>query len=132
MFDWSGFLSVAEDLVGQSQLPDCQKPEALLRSAISRAYYAAFIVLRNYLRDVERNPNITNSFADLLRVHTIVRQELERSPKKTHWWAADLMRRMRTLRNKADYDDDYGSLTELLADATRITTDARAIIKQFV
>ncbi len=131
MFEWSDFLSVAEDLVVQAQLPDCEKPEALLRSAISRAYYAAFIVLRNYLRDVEHNPNVSSSFADLIRVHTIVRSELERSPKRVHWWAADLMRRMRTLRNRADYDNDYSSAAGLLADATRITKDAGAIIKQF-
>lgn len=47
-FDWSGYLDVAKELASVA-LTSANK-EAKLRSAISRAYYAAFILARNYLR----------------------------------------------------------------------------------
>lgn len=46
MFDWTGFLTVAEALGGESD-------EAFLRSAISRAYYAAY-ARHNHLLSMRR------------------------------------------------------------------------------
>ncbi|MDF0552110.1 hypothetical protein [Kamptonema sp. UHCC 0994] len=48
-FNWSEYLALAQQLAGKSQISATQ--ESRLRSAISRAYYAAFIQARNYLRD---------------------------------------------------------------------------------
>ena len=39
-FDWSEYLNLAQELAGQATGPSSQ--EAKLRSAVSRAYYAAF------------------------------------------------------------------------------------------
>ncbi len=47
-FDWSEYLNLAQELAGKATTPASQ--EAKLR-AISRAYYAAFVQARNFLRD---------------------------------------------------------------------------------
>ena len=48
-FDWLGFLALARDL--QRQAATSAEPEPLLRSAVSRAYFAAYCHARNYARD---------------------------------------------------------------------------------
>jgi len=50
-FIWLQFLLVARIFVKQATTSRYQ--EALLRSAVNRAYYAAFVSARNYLRDKE-------------------------------------------------------------------------------
>ena len=45
-FDWKAFLALARDL--QTQARGAANPESLLRTALSRAYYAAFCHSRNY------------------------------------------------------------------------------------
>lgn len=47
-FDWLEYLNLAQELAGQATKPSSQ--EAKLRSAVSRAYYAAFCEARNHLR----------------------------------------------------------------------------------
>jgi uncharacterized protein (UPF0332 family) len=46
-FDWVEYLILAEELIGQHSRPAAQ--EARLRCAVSRAYYAAFCEVKNYL-----------------------------------------------------------------------------------
>ncbi|MGQ9626069.1 MAG: hypothetical protein ACUVV0_04085 [Anaerolineae bacterium] len=48
-FNWADFLTLAEALLRDPNSPGPE--EASLRSAISRAYYAAFRVTRNFGRD---------------------------------------------------------------------------------
>ena len=50
-FDWSEYLNLAQELAGRPT--SLSNEEARLRSAISRAYYAAFCKARNHLRDNE-------------------------------------------------------------------------------
>jgi hypothetical protein len=50
-FDWSEYLILAEHMMGKiGEFPD---QEAVYRSIISRAYYAVFCLIRNYVRDVD-------------------------------------------------------------------------------
>lgn len=48
-FDWTQYLFLAQELTKGSA--SSSNHEAMLRSAISRAYYAAFCSARNFLRD---------------------------------------------------------------------------------
>ncbi len=52
-FDWSQYLNLAKEFLCQPTPPANQ--EAKMRSAISRAYYAAFISARNYLPETEEH-----------------------------------------------------------------------------
>ena len=55
-FDWSEYLNIARELAGQATASF--SAEAKKRSAISRAYYAAFCSARNHLRDRDNDQNI--------------------------------------------------------------------------
>jgi hypothetical protein len=48
-FDWKEYLALARAL--QQQAGSAPNPEAVFRSALSRAYYGAFCYARNYARD---------------------------------------------------------------------------------
>jgi len=48
-FDWKAFIEVAR-LLQQHAVGETD-PEALLRTAVSRAYYGAFCFVRNHARD---------------------------------------------------------------------------------
>lgn len=50
-FNWGDYLSLANALLTKPNTPGPE--EAAYRSAVSRAYYAAFCIARNYARDEE-------------------------------------------------------------------------------
>jgi uncharacterized protein (UPF0332 family) len=54
-FNREEYLHLAHTLSNQPR-PDIPQPgeEALLRASISRAYYACFVIARNYLRDIKK------------------------------------------------------------------------------
>ncbi|HID61452.1 MAG TPA: HEPN domain-containing protein [Anaerolineae bacterium] len=97
-FDWSEYFALAQELVGQATSPSSQ--EARLRSAISRAYYAAFCKARNYLRDREGH-----SIPRGGQVHRYVRNQFKKSSDKVRKEVGENLNRLRKDRNKADYDD---------------------------
>lgn len=96
-FNWAEYLHLAEELTGIAN--SIAGEEARLRSTISRAYYAAFIRARNYLRhqdlDLPRNGD----------VHRYVRDYFDRSSNELHRMIANDLARLRISRNRADYDD---------------------------
>jgi len=97
-FDWTDLLTLAEALKSDPNSPGPR--EASLRSAISRAYYAAFCVARNFGRDRgEFTPTGTGTDHGLVRNHFLLSSD--RTRRKI---GADLDR-LRDSRNKADYDD---------------------------
>ena len=97
-FDWTDLLTLAEALKSDPNSPGPR--EASLRSAISRAYYAAFCVARNFGRDRgEFTPTGTGADHGLVRGHFLLSSD--RTRRKI---GADLDR-LRDSRNKADYDD---------------------------
>jgi hypothetical protein len=55
-FDWSQYLTLAQELVALSK--NHANKEALLRCAISKAYYAAFCKSQNYLLDIDKDKNL--------------------------------------------------------------------------
>jgi len=93
-FDWTHFLDVARDLADNSDLDT----EARLRSAVSRAYYAAFNHARTYL--TSRGVTFFREFGDHERV-------LEQLRSHGHTDLADELYRMRRWRNRADYDTGH-------------------------
>ena len=100
-FIWDDYLSLAEDLVSQGG-------EAALRSAISRAYYAAFCKARNSLRE---------SGVDVRgRNHLWLWEQYRRSDDDETHLVGETGDRLRQVRNRADYDDVFVGL------APRVTT----------
>ena len=103
-FDWSEYLNLAQELAGQATGTSSQ--EAKWRSAISRAYYAAFCEARNHLRDKERH-----SIPRGVEVHGYVRNQFKKSPDKVRKGVGENLNRLRIDRNKADYDDTVAGLS---------------------
>jgi uncharacterized protein (UPF0332 family) len=115
-FDWSDYFRLAKELAGQSTMPAGH--EARLRSAISRAYYAAFCLAKNHLRDKEGHPIPRED------VHKWVRDQFKNSLEPNRNQVGHDLNRLRLGRNKADYDDSVPMLplttTKALKRAQRI------------
>lgn len=103
-FEWSEYLNLARELAGKATTPANQ--ETKLRAAISRAYYAAFIKARNYLRDSEGL-----SIPKTGEAHRYVQQQFAFSPDRTRKKIAENLRYLRSYRRKVDYDDAVPGLS---------------------
>jgi len=104
-FDWKQYLSFADELSKRSE-------EAALRSAVSRAYYAAFCTARNHLRvKGEQIP-------DSEQTHKVVWESFQRRGKT---YAAVYQNgvRLRSRRRQADYEDEIKDLSNLVTEALR-------------
>lgn len=116
-FNWAAYLALARELAGR---PTTRRPrtasyeQAQLRSAISRAYYAAFCRARNHLRDNERlgppGPNI----------HRWVINQFQGSSDRARIRVGRDLYHLRDLRNTADYDDIVAGLPSLTQSALRL------------
>lgn len=105
-FDWSEYLNLAKELAKQSSSSATE--EAKLRSAISRAYYAAFCKARNYLRDVKKI-QMTCTAQDHYLVAKLFKASSDRNWNKV----GVNLERLRIDRNKVDYDDSVSGLRSM-------------------
>ena len=103
-FDWGQYLTLAEELSRRSTTP--ANLEARQRTAISRAYYAAFVSARNYLRDYKKLP-----IPQTAEAHRDVAQHFRHNAETSNQTIADNLRRLRLYRNQADYTDKFPGLT---------------------
>ncbi len=110
-FDWGEFLALARDFQGRSG-PGYSE-EAAHRTAVSRAYYAAFGRTCNYAEaNLRFRPGRTGED------HRQLREYLRRQP---YPWpdVADDLHEWRTWRNQCDYDPDVPGLQPLVTSAIR-------------
>jgi outer membrane translocation and assembly module TamA len=99
-FEWSEYLGLALELAGQPVKRAHQ--EARFRTAISRAYYAAaFCKCRNHLRDKEGHQIPPGG-----KAHQYVRDKFKKSNDRLRKRIGYNLERLRSDRNKADYDDN--------------------------
>jgi hypothetical protein len=118
-FDWKEYLALAHFLQQHSAAGLNQ--EAAQRSAVSRAYFAAFCHARNYARD---RHGLTLSYTgdDHFQVkrHFSTRRERGVAPK---------LDRLRQWRNQCDYEDSVANLATLPASALQEAQMVIAILK---
>lgn len=112
-FDWLEYLDLARELARPTTGPSSQ--EARLRSAISRAYYAAFCKARNHLRDREER-----SIPRGGQVHRYVRNQFMKSPDRARKKVGENLNQLRIYRNKADYEDTVTGLSATTRRALRL------------
>lgn len=119
-FDWSEFLALAKAL--QSSLYASSFPEAAQRSAVSRAYYAAFCYLRHYAEN-QWEFQRTRTAQD----HERLRRHLRYLTGQGSSWdeLVENLGDFRQWRNQCDYDDDVRNLDVMLS--TAITTAEKLI-----
>lgn len=108
MFDWSSFLDVADDVAAR------RGQEAWERTAISRAYYAAFHAARGYIRSHD------SALAGAKLTHERVWSEIAATSPSV----SQDGRRLHGWRKNADYDRRYPA-----HDLTRATEAAIALAR---
>ena len=118
-FDWKAYLDLARFL--QQHSASSTQPEAALRSAISRAYFAAFCHARNYARD-RHGLQLRYSGDD----HYLVKQHFSNRRERG---VAQKLNRLREWRNKCDYEDSIPDLATLLGGALSEAQMVIAILK---
>jgi len=124
-FNWAEFLRLAETLHGALTAGDTHDHnEALLRTAVSRAYYAAFAMARNRLRDVEglSMPSDVNANRTVARFY-------ERAGDVARAEIGFKLRRLREDRNRCDYDDEVIDLAAIAADSLARAADVLALLR---
>jgi uncharacterized protein (UPF0332 family) len=128
-FDWLSHLEVAETLYNEvistsNQANSASINEAKIRSCISRAYYSAFCLTRNYLRDFEGYSNLkTLKFS----VHEYVIEELGNSKKRDFNKLANILDRLRLSRVEVDYQDMVSF--NLISKAKIAIVDAKKVVQ---
>jgi len=104
-FDWTEYLGFARFLSG---INTGYTQEAAYRSAVSRAYYAAFCYARNFARDSEKfEPKYDYRDHQLLRGHF----------RNTRSQLSLQLDQLRRWRNDCDYKDQYRGLQGLVPSA---------------
>ena len=96
----NSILTLAEELSRKSTTP--ANLEARQRTAISRAYHAAFVSARNYLRDYKKLP-----LPQTAEAHRDVAQHFRHNAETSNQTIADNLRRLILYRNQADYTDKF-------------------------
>ena len=121
-FDWAEYLSIAQSLCGEVVSGPLAGAEANQRAGVSRAYYAAFVLARNRLRDVDGASVPMSGYA-----HQFVAQQYSTDADPRRRQIGIDLGRLRQDRNKCDYDDTVPGLPTLvrrsLARATQIVID---------
>jgi uncharacterized protein (UPF0332 family) len=105
-FDWSQYLNLAREIIGQPTSP--ANLEAKRRSAISRAYYAAFISARNYLQEIEGL-----SIPITADAHKYVVQQFKQSSDSDRQNIGRNLEKLRRERNQADYNNSIPELFKI-------------------
>jgi uncharacterized protein (UPF0332 family) len=124
-FDWEEYFNLAKELAGTTE-------EAKLRSAVSRAYYSAFCLARNYLRDIEQDPTLSRNKTYDINVHKYVADEFihHKSKSKTMREIGNDLNRLRPRRNNADYEDTMFNLPTQATTALKLADNIIALLSK--
>ncbi len=117
-FLWADYLAVATYLTEHSESGG--HPEAFLRSAISRAYYAALLTARHLLRD-QWGIEVPED-AD---IHYFISQWFLAEDATERKEVGEWLERLRGRRRRADYDDEIRNILSL---ARMSLVDAQAVV----
>jgi len=101
-FDWREYYLLAEDLL--SQADTSLHKEAMLRSAVSRAYYAAFHRACEFLRGVNEYPTQQEFKSSRKETHRFLINIFANNHDYPEWRKiGDLLYSLKDFRQKADY-----------------------------
>ncbi len=95
-FNWRSYIGFAEEMC-------VRVDEPALRSSISRAYYGAFCLSRNYLINKSKIPTQRPHDAPG-KIHQLVIEYFDQSDDSDECMAGQLLGELRKKRNIADYE----------------------------
>lgn len=132
-FDWQKYLYLANELFGKSVQSEGSR-EAKLRSAISRAYYAAFHNAKGYAITEDNSLTFDNRTENS---HKKVCEWFQNHPHKLAQRIGADLDRIRKSRNEADNKVNLGSLNTInktafttIEIAERIVTNISVLLKK--
>jgi len=103
-FQWIEYMYLAQELVDNKDISGTVNEEAKYRSAISRAYYSVYCHIKDYITKKKKIPFYKlEKESDHQAVIRLLRNYTNGKDKKY----ADYLDTLRTIRNQADYDDNY-------------------------
>jgi len=110
-FDWREYLNLAQFLFDNADKSSFSEQSAL-RSAVSRAYYAAFCYARDYAQAKQGfMPDFTAEDHTRIRIHFEQKQMIN---------MADRLDRLRHWRNQCDYRNEAFRLRDTAKDAVAL------------
>jgi len=123
-FDWKEYLALADQLMQERK--DIASEEACLRSAISRAYYAAIISSRNFAitKDkffARRGSSIHRQIADHFKLKNDIKQVA----------VGIRLSKLANKRNLADYEDEMPDLLQEAEKSVRLAKDILTLLDSF-
>ncbi len=121
-FDWEQYFDLADWLLKNPATAASE--EASLRSAISRAYYAAFCSARNFARE-QSGLTLKNDPKDHQRVALHFQNAKDRDRRQIGFWLG----RLREQRREADYDNERPGLPAVAQNAVADTRELLNILK---
>lgn len=113
-FDWRDYLGLARALVGQASAGPFT--EAVQRTAVSRAYYAAFCFARNYAK-TRFGFKQTGGPQD----HQKLRELFKQLGKPQ---LASRLNQLRSWRNACDYEDQVSNISDMCQSAIQVADQA--------
>ena len=116
MFDWHGYLRLAHELADRDD-------EAAQRSAISRAYYAAFSLARQLLESEGVPLDAEGS------IHSQVWDTFRNSADDVRYYIGIDGKGLRNFRNSADYENEFVDVRKRTGQAIR---KAESIVSSLV
>ena len=135
-FDWDDYLRLAERLAEDASKTG--EEEAHLRSAVSRAYYAAFHKAEAHLRNVENDAKLIQRFRGNNKIideetggniHKYVRKQFQRDMNVVRLQIASNLQNLLDDRNIADYDDVPVYQRKMKKKAGEVIAAAREVIE---
>jgi uncharacterized protein (UPF0332 family) len=103
MFKWQEYHTLASDLLLQAD--NSEQREAVLRSAVSRAYYAAFHAAKDYLQQSGKYPSTLGNNAPGESSHKRVVEAFSKNVSNPTWGKIGrLLGRLKNDRHWADYN----------------------------
>jgi uncharacterized protein (UPF0332 family) len=119
-FDWAEYLALAKELIENPTI----YPEARQRSAVSRAYYAAFNLAKNYLEQAEEQ-----SLPKTADAHRYVAEYFRLSDDPDQREIGNNLARLRLFRNQADYTSSFPGLSAVAKRTVKIAAGVAANLK---
>jgi len=127
MFDWGEYHLLASDLL--SQADNSQQKEAALRSAVSRAYYAAFHAADGYLKGTKMYPSMQENSATTEGSHNRIINTFITDTDHPGWEKiGKKLKRLKWARTWADYNP-FGQEFINTDDVAEKVKEAEEIIK---
>ncbi len=118
MFDWVQYLELADELAER------RDNEAALRSAVSRAYYAAFCKSRQTLRD-------QGFIVPRRGAHQFVWEKYQNHSEKSRRRLGAHGERLKKYREDADYEETVPELVKTVKDSLVRARDVIRLLQNF-